>query len=184
MRWCETPLAPSCSVLDGDTIEVLHNTHAERVRLNGIDCPEKGQAYGDRAKQAASALVFGRDVILQTHGQDKYKRTLADVSCSMGPTSTTHWSKTAGAGGIGNTRQEIRNWNGWNGRHETRGKACGLIRHLSHRGSIGRQAREGVLSASEVLLTLSPTYRTISPSLCHLSICTIRESVSFENTVY
>jgi endonuclease YncB( thermonuclease family) len=31
------------------------------------------------AKQAASALVFGRDVILQTHGQDRYKRTLADV---------------------------------------------------------------------------------------------------------
>jgi hypothetical protein len=31
-------------VLDGDTIEVLHNTHAERIRLNGIDCPE-GMAY-------------------------------------------------------------------------------------------------------------------------------------------
>ena len=29
------------SVLGGDTIEVLHNTHLERVRLNGIDCPEK-----------------------------------------------------------------------------------------------------------------------------------------------
>jgi endonuclease YncB( thermonuclease family) len=27
------------SVLDGDTIEVLHNNHAERIRLNGIDCP-------------------------------------------------------------------------------------------------------------------------------------------------
>ena len=33
-------------VLDGDTIEVLHNHHAERIGLNGIDCPEKGQAYG------------------------------------------------------------------------------------------------------------------------------------------
>ena len=43
------------SVLDGDTIEVLHNTHLERVRLSGIDCPEKGQAFGKRAKQAASA---------------------------------------------------------------------------------------------------------------------------------
>jgi endonuclease YncB( thermonuclease family) len=27
-------------VLDGDTIEVLHNQHAERIRLSGIDCPE------------------------------------------------------------------------------------------------------------------------------------------------
>ena len=67
------------SVIDGDTIEVLHNTHPERVRLSGIDCPEKGQAFGDRAKQATSALIFGRDVILQTYGQDKYGRTLGDV---------------------------------------------------------------------------------------------------------
>jgi hypothetical protein len=33
---------PVVSVLDGDTIEVLHNTHAERIRLNGIDCQEEG----------------------------------------------------------------------------------------------------------------------------------------------
>src|SRR5262245_2108963 len=72
-------IGPVVAVLDGDTIEVLHNMHPERVRLSGIDCPEKGQAYGNRAKQAASALVFGRDVILQTNGQDKYNRTLADV---------------------------------------------------------------------------------------------------------
>jgi len=72
-------IGPVVSVLEGDTIEVLHNMHPERVRLSGIDCPEKGQAYGNNAKQAASALVFGRDVILQTHGQDKYNRTLADV---------------------------------------------------------------------------------------------------------
>ncbi|MCX5728580.1 MAG: hypothetical protein NTZ28_07045 [Nitrospirae bacterium] len=32
---------PVVSVLDGDTIEVLHNNHAERIRLSGIDCPEK-----------------------------------------------------------------------------------------------------------------------------------------------
>jgi endonuclease YncB( thermonuclease family) len=66
-------------VLDGDTIEVLHNGRAERIRLSGIDCPEKGQDYGKRAKQAASELVFGKDVTLQTHGHDKYGRTLADV---------------------------------------------------------------------------------------------------------
>ena len=66
-------------VLDGDTIEVLHNTRAERIRLNGIDCPEKGQAYGKRAKQAASELVFGKEVTLQTYGKDKYGRTIADV---------------------------------------------------------------------------------------------------------
>ena len=37
---------PVVSILDGDTIEVLHNTCGERIRLNGIDGPEKEQAYG------------------------------------------------------------------------------------------------------------------------------------------
>jgi micrococcal nuclease len=59
---------PVVSVLDGDTIEVLHNNRAERIRLSGIDCPEKGQAYGQRAKQAASGLVYGKEVSLHTHG--------------------------------------------------------------------------------------------------------------------
>ena len=71
--------SPVVSVLDGDTIEVLHNNRAERIRLNGIDCPEKGQAYGKRAKQAASELVFGKEVTLQSYGKDKYGRTIADV---------------------------------------------------------------------------------------------------------
>jgi micrococcal nuclease len=72
-------IGPVTSILDGDTIEVLHDNHAARIRLSGIDCPEKGQAYGNNAKHAASALVFGKEVTLQTHGKDNYKRTLADV---------------------------------------------------------------------------------------------------------
>jgi endonuclease YncB( thermonuclease family) len=68
------------AVVDGDTIEVLNSKQrAERIRLNGIDCPEKGQAYGKKAKQAASALVYGKEVTLQAHGKDKYGRTIADV---------------------------------------------------------------------------------------------------------
>jgi endonuclease YncB( thermonuclease family) len=66
-------------VLDGDTIGILHNQHPEHIRLNGIDCPEKGQAYGTRAKQATSELVFGKEVTLHTFGKDKYGRTIADV---------------------------------------------------------------------------------------------------------
>jgi endonuclease YncB( thermonuclease family) len=82
-------LGEGVSVLDGDTIEVLNGHHAERIRLTGIDCPEKGQAYGKRAKQAASELVFGKEVTLQTHGKDKYGRTLADVLLSDG-TNVNH----------------------------------------------------------------------------------------------
>lgn len=66
-------------IIDGATLEVLHNRHPERIRLSGIDCPEKSQAYGQKAKQAASDLAFGKEVTRQTHGLDKYGRTLADV---------------------------------------------------------------------------------------------------------
>ena len=70
---------PVVSVLDGDTIEVLNGHHTERIRLNDIDCSEKGQAYGQKAKHAASDLAFGKEVTVQTHGHDKYKRIIGDV---------------------------------------------------------------------------------------------------------
>jgi micrococcal nuclease len=67
------------SVRDGDIIDVLHKQHPERIRLSGIDCPEKGQPYGHQAKQATSAMVFGKEVLLQTYGRDRSGRILADV---------------------------------------------------------------------------------------------------------
>ena len=60
-------------------MEVLNGHHAERIRLSGIDCPEKGQAYGKKAKHAASALAFGKEVTIQAHSHDKYKRILGNV---------------------------------------------------------------------------------------------------------
>jgi len=66
-------------IIDGDTVEVLHHQQAERIRLNGIDCPEKRQAYGQRAKQAASELVFEKEITLQTYDIDTYRHTIADV---------------------------------------------------------------------------------------------------------
>lgn len=70
---------PVGSIINGDTVEVLHVDKAERIRLNGIDCPEKGQAYGTRAKHATSVLAFGKEVTAQTYGLDKYKRTIGEV---------------------------------------------------------------------------------------------------------
>ncbi len=50
---------PVVSILDGDTIEVLHNRHPERIRLSGIDCPEKGQSYGQRASKLGGHYFNG-----------------------------------------------------------------------------------------------------------------------------
>ena len=58
-------------VSDGDTITVLHNGKGERIRLHGIDCPEKRQAFGNGAKQFTSNLVFGKTVTMRDHGRDR-----------------------------------------------------------------------------------------------------------------
>jgi hypothetical protein len=44
-----------------------------------IDAPEKGQAFGQRAKQAMSELIFGKDVKLLPHTIDRYVRLVAQV---------------------------------------------------------------------------------------------------------
>jgi micrococcal nuclease len=66
-------------VADGDTIRVLLDGQAVRVRLHGIDAPEKGQAFSNRAKQFVSDLVFGKEVNVRDRGLDRYGRTIGEV---------------------------------------------------------------------------------------------------------
>jgi len=66
-------------VTDGDSIKVMHEGKAEKIRLSGIDCPEKKQPFGTRARQFTSQLVFGKEVTVQETGRDRYGRTLAEV---------------------------------------------------------------------------------------------------------
>lgn len=73
-------------VTDGDTITVLHNNVGEKVRLHGIDCPERGQAFGTRAKQFTSDSVFGRIVGVGVDGWDRYGRTIGVVLTGGGQT--------------------------------------------------------------------------------------------------
>jgi len=71
-------------VIDGDSIRVMRNGKAERIRLQGIDCPKKKQAFGTRAKQFTSEMVFGKYVTVKEAGRDHYGRTLGDVLLSDG----------------------------------------------------------------------------------------------------
>jgi micrococcal nuclease len=63
-------------VTDGDTIQVLHNGKAEKVRLYGIDCPEKRQDFGTRARQFISEMVFGKTVEVESIDTDRDGRTV------------------------------------------------------------------------------------------------------------
>jgi endonuclease YncB( thermonuclease family) len=67
-------------VADGDTITVLVIDAASgsntpiKIRLNGIDTPEKSQAFGGRAKDAMSDLTFGKDAVADCTVVDRYGR--------------------------------------------------------------------------------------------------------------
>lgn len=67
-------------VLDGDTIDVLTSTKSTiRVRLAGIDAPEKRQAFGARSKQSLSDLVFSKAVMIEAQKTDRYGRLIGKV---------------------------------------------------------------------------------------------------------
>ena len=66
-------------VTDGDTITVRGTTDTIKVRLSGIDTPERGQPFGTKAKQALSEKVFGKDVSISSSGEDRYGRTLGVI---------------------------------------------------------------------------------------------------------
>lgn len=69
------------AVADGDTLTVLHDREQIKVRLVVIDAPEKAQAFGNRSKQSLSDLCFGKTATLSDQGKDRYRRTLARVTC-------------------------------------------------------------------------------------------------------
>lgn len=67
-------------VSDGDTITVLHDGKAEIIILYGIDCPEKKQSFGKRAKKFTYDMVFGKNVEVEPVTTDRHGGTTAWVN--------------------------------------------------------------------------------------------------------
>ena len=67
------------SVADGDTITVLENSKQYKIRLYGIDTPEKSQDFGQKAKQFTSDMVFKQHVKVVVYDIDRYGRTVGTV---------------------------------------------------------------------------------------------------------
>jgi endonuclease YncB( thermonuclease family) len=70
------------SVHDGDTLTVVIDRRQVKVRLTDIDAPELGQPFGTRSRQSLSEMCFGKEAALEVRGQDRFRRTLAQVSCA------------------------------------------------------------------------------------------------------
>lgn len=68
------------AVADGDTLTVLDSNNEQfKIRLAGIDAPEKSQPFGARSKENLSNLVFSKPVTVQWEKTDKYGRTIGKV---------------------------------------------------------------------------------------------------------
>ena len=67
-------------VTDGDTIVILSEGNVQhKIRLQGIDAPERGQAYGTKSKEHLSERVAGRFVVVETDKRDRYGRVIGKV---------------------------------------------------------------------------------------------------------
>ena len=68
------------SVADGDTVTLLDaNLRQHKIRLSGIDAPEKRQPFGNRSRLQLGALVFGRQVTADCPKKDRYKRAVCRI---------------------------------------------------------------------------------------------------------
>lgn len=67
-------------VSDGDTLTVLDAGRKQhKIRLSGIDAPEKAQPFGQRSKENLSRLVFGKQVNVDLGKTDRYGRSVGKV---------------------------------------------------------------------------------------------------------
>lgn len=77
-------------VLDGDTVEVLHNGKAERVRLAQIDSPEKNQPFGQAAKRYVLDVAALKIVTVEIETVDRYGRTVGEIYMPNGMNLNKH----------------------------------------------------------------------------------------------
>lgn len=67
-------------VTDGDTVVLLDSTNTQhRIRLNGIDAPERGQPYGTKATNFVKELAAGKQATVEYENKDRYGRILGTL---------------------------------------------------------------------------------------------------------
>lgn len=78
--WAELIAGKVIGIADGDTLLLLDRTNKQhKIRLQGIDAPEKSQAFGRRSMQNMARLAFHKDAIADCGMRDRYGREICKV---------------------------------------------------------------------------------------------------------
>jgi micrococcal nuclease len=109
-------------VSDGDTIAVMRLNKSQKIRLYGVDCPEKDQDFGRKAREFTASLVFGKEVSVKPVTRDQYGRVVAWVSVDA--VSVNHGLVKAGLA-----------W--WYRRHAAKRKDLQQLEHEARNARIG-----------------------------------------------
>jgi endonuclease YncB( thermonuclease family) len=84
-------------VADGDTVTVLDSAYVQhKVRLSGIDAPEKKQAFGTRSKQHLMSLLQDKEVIVIWNKHDRYGRIIGKMLPAQCATNACPDTRDAG----------------------------------------------------------------------------------------
>ena len=76
----ETITGRVVKVSDGDTLTLLDASNVQhKIRISGIDAPEKKQPFGTTSKKNMSALAFGKEAEAICYKRDRYKRLICTV---------------------------------------------------------------------------------------------------------
>lgn len=76
----DTLVGEVVGLADGDTVTVLDAQKSQhKIRLAGIDAPEKGMPWGQKSKEALSDRVYRRTVTVEWHKQDRYGRLIGKI---------------------------------------------------------------------------------------------------------
>ena len=67
-------------ISDGDTLTLVDDAHVQhKIRLSGIDAPEKKQGFGEKSKTSLSSMVYNRQTEADCRKVDRYKRKICVV---------------------------------------------------------------------------------------------------------
>lgn len=94
--------------------------------MPGIDAPEKGQPYGQAAKEYLSSNIFNRDVLVVPRDTHLQEQVFSIRGCLDLVTPGT----------IRNTTHQVYTEE-WSSQREESAKGCGLMKILLHLGNIG-----------------------------------------------